>query len=59
MVDDSRIRQWEHEARDALATCYGTSKPEGHLAAVVLALLRDRESLLAFLERLQASQAHS
>jgi hypothetical protein len=53
MVDDARARQWERDARDALATCYCTSKNEGHFAAVILALLRDRESLLAFLERTQ------
>lgn len=57
MVDDVRARQWEREARDALAKSYGSAGSEGHLAAIVLALIRDRESLLAFLERVQAAQA--
>lgn len=46
MVDDRRAQQWDREARDALARFYGTDDPAGHLAVVVLALLRDRQDLL-------------
>jgi hypothetical protein len=57
MVDEVCVHQWERDARDALESSDGKSKTEGHLAAVVLALIRDRESLLAFLERVRMAQA--
>ena len=47
MVDDNRAKAWEREARNAHTRYYGTSDPAGHLAGIVLALLRDREDLLA------------
>ncbi len=51
-VDDARVQQWEQDARKLLARYYGSSEPAAHLAAVVLALLRDREDLTRYAETL-------
>jgi hypothetical protein len=48
VVDDARAAQWEQDARTALARFYGTGAPVAHMAAVVLALLRDRQDLLRY-----------
>jgi hypothetical protein len=55
MVDNARATEWEREARSALAQFYGTSDKTGNLAAIVLALLEEREALLRYVERSQAS----
>jgi len=47
MVDDQRAQAWEHEARAAHAHYYCTDNPVAHFAGIVLALLQDREDLLA------------
>ena len=51
MVDQA----WEREARDAHARFYGTEELAGHLAAIVLALLRDRQDLLRHCSRSQGN----
>ena len=53
MVDDARAQEWDREARDALARFYGTDQLAGHLAGIVLALLRDRQDLLNHCSRSQ------
>jgi hypothetical protein len=57
VVDDDRAAQWEQDARTLLARFYGTGTPVAHMAAVVLALLRDREDLLHYAERIAGSRA--
>lgn len=55
MVDEARAREWEQEARCAHSRYYGTHELAGHLAGIVLALLRDRDDLLRHLEKDSAS----
>jgi hypothetical protein len=45
------VETWNAEAISALHRFYGTGSEVGHLAAVVLALIRERELLLRFIER--------
>jgi hypothetical protein len=56
MVDDLRASEWEREARVAQARFYGTDNLAGHFAAITLALLRDRQDLLSYLNRVTADR---
>jgi hypothetical protein len=56
MVDETRAKQWELEARSVHARYYGTQDPLAHFAGIVLALLRERDDLLRHLERDSALQ---
>jgi hypothetical protein len=43
MIDDERVAQWTKDAKTALMHHYGKEDAAAHLAAIVLALLQDRQ----------------
>ena len=51
MVDEQRAEQWTRDARAALMQHYGKGDSAAHLAAIVLALLQDRQERERYIER--------
>jgi len=51
MLSEERASAWEREAKAALAQYFGTTEKAGDLAAIVLALLEEREALLRYVDR--------
>ena len=48
----SRVDRWHAEALDALRRHYGTECEAGHMAAIALALICEREKLLDYIARI-------
>lgn len=51
MIDEQRAEQWATDAKTALTHHYGKEDTAAHLAAIVLALLQDRQGRERFIER--------
>ena len=47
----ARVDRWQTEALDALRRYYGTECEAGHMAAIVLALICEREKLIDYIAR--------
>ena len=47
----ARVDRWHAEALDALRRYYGTECEAGHMAAIVLALICEREKLIDYIAR--------
>ena len=47
----TRVDRWHGEAMEALRRYYGTECEAGHMAAIVLALICEREKLLDYIAR--------
>ena len=53
MVDDDKTENWKREAEDAMVQTFDTDNRAYRLAGIVLALIRDREDLLRYINRSQ------
>jgi hypothetical protein len=51
MIDEQRAAQWAKDAGVSLMRHYGKDDSVAHMAAIVLALLQDREEREKYLER--------
>ena len=51
MIDNERLAQWAKQAQLALLRHYDKDSDAGHLAAVVLILIADRDERERYIER--------
>jgi hypothetical protein len=51
MIDEQRAEQWTKDAKTALMRHYGKDDTAAHLAAIVLALLQDRQDRELYIKR--------